>query len=81
VVEKRADSSVLLDRDYCPPCLDIRAATRLVGHVDELLGLVPQRIEVLAARLNQPEGSNAAQIADFLLLQVLNRCLPLVRHL
>ena len=81
VVEKRADSSVLLDRDYCPPCLDIRAATRLVGYVDELLGLVPQRIEVLAARLNQPEGSNAAQISDFLLLQVLNRCLPLVRHL
>ena len=81
VVEKRADSSVLLDRDYCPPCLDIRAATRLVGYVDELLGLVPQRIEVLAARLNQPEGSNAAQVADFLLLQVLNRCLPLVRHL
>lgn len=81
VVEKRADTSVQLDRDYCPPCLDIRAATRLVGHVDELLGLVPQRIEVLAARLNQPEGSNAAQISDFLLLQVLNRCLPLVRHL
>lgn len=81
VVEKRADKSVALERDYCPPCLDIRAAERLGAFVDELLGLVQQRGEALAARLNRPDGSGAAEIADFLLLQVLNRSLPLIRHL
>ncbi|KAF1005718.1 MAG: hypothetical protein GAK32_02596 [Pseudomonas fluorescens] len=81
VVERRADKSVVLDRDYCPPCLDIRAAERLGAFVDELLGLVQQRGEALAARLNRPDGSGAAEIADFLLLQVLNRSLPLIRHL
>ncbi|KAF1026142.1 MAG: hypothetical protein GAK37_02724 [Pseudomonas sp.] len=81
VVEKRADKSVVLDRDYCPPCLDIRAVDRLGAFVDELLGLVQQRGEALASRLNRPDGSGAAEIADFLLLQVLNRSQPLVRHL
>ncbi|NWC96768.1 MULTISPECIES: type VI secretion system baseplate subunit TssK [unclassified Pseudomonas] len=81
VVEKRADKSVVLDRDYCPPCLDIRAADHLGAFVDELLGLLQQRGEALAARLNRPDGSGAAEIADFLLLQVLNRSQPLVRHL
>jgi len=81
VVEKRADKSVVLDRTYCPPCLDMRAAERLGAFVDELLGLVQQRVEALASRLTQPDGSGAAEIADFLLLQVLNRSLPLVRHL
>ncbi|MCF5721756.1 type VI secretion system baseplate subunit TssK [Pseudomonas syringae] len=81
VVEKRADNSVLLDRDYCPPCLDIRAAGPLAGFIDELQGLIQQRADALATRLNQPDGSGAAQIADFLLLQVLNRNMPLMRHL
>lgn len=81
VVEKRADKSVVLDRDYCPPCLDVRAAERLGAFVDELLGLLQQRGEALAARLNRPDGGGAAEIADFLLLQVLNCSQPLVRHL
>ena len=81
VVEKRADGSVLLDRDYCPPCLDIDAAGRLAGFVEELLGLMQQRVDALATRLTQPEGSRATEIGDFLLLQLLNRSVPLVRHL
>jgi type VI secretion system protein ImpJ len=81
VVEKRADKSVVLDRDYCPPCLDIRAAERLGSLLDELQGLLQQRGETLAAQLTQTDGSGTAQIADFLLLKTLNRSQPLIRHL
>lgn len=81
VVEKRADNSVLLDRDYCPPCLDIRVAEPLGQCIDELLGLLQQRGEALAMRLIGADGSGETHIADFLLLQVLNRSVPLVRHL
>ncbi|MDR9751377.1 type VI secretion system baseplate subunit TssK [Pseudomonas sp. SZMC_28357] len=81
VIERRADKRVVLDLEYCPPCLDVNAAPLLVSFLEELLGLLHQRSEAMAMRLSQPGGSGAAEISDFLLLQVLNRSEPLIRHL
>ncbi|WP_394777806.1 type VI secretion system baseplate subunit TssK [Undibacterium sp.] len=81
VLERRADNRVVLDPDYCPPCLDFRAAPRLGAFADELQGLLHQRGESLASRLSQPGAAGAAEIADFLLLQLVNRAEPLVAHL
>lgn len=81
IVERRADGCVVLDAAYCPPALDVRAAPALGTLVDELLGLLRQRGDALAARLSQPAGAGVAEIADFLLLQVLNRSEPLIAHL
>lgn len=81
IVERRADNRVVVDADYCPPCLDFRAAPRLAAFADELVGLLHQRGDVLAARLSQPGAAGAAEIADFLLLQLLNRVEPLAIHL
>ncbi|MGV7210368.1 type VI secretion system baseplate subunit TssK [Oxalobacteraceae bacterium A2-2] len=81
IVERRADNRVVLDPEYCAPCLDFRAAPRLAGFADELVGLLHQRAEALAARLSQPGATGAAEIADFLLLQLLNRVQPLFSHL
>jgi type VI secretion system protein ImpJ len=81
VVERRADNRLVLDPDYCPPCLDFRAAPRLSAFADELVGLLHQRGDALAGRLSQPGAAGAAEIADFLLLQLLNRVEPLFIHL
>lgn len=81
VIERRPDNRLVLDPDYCPPCLDFRAAPRLASFADELVGLLHQRGEALAARLSQPGASGAAEIADFLLLQLINRSEPLFAHL
>ncbi|HEU4376581.1 MAG TPA: type VI secretion system baseplate subunit TssK [Telluria sp.] len=81
IVERRADNRLLLDPDYCAPCLDFRAAPRLAGFADELVGLLHQRGDALAGRLSQPGAAGAAEIADFLLLQLLNRVEPLFIHL
>ena len=81
VVERRADNRVVLDPDYCPPCLDFRVAPRLSSFADELVGLLRQRGESLASRLSQPGAAGAAEIADFLMLQLLNRSEPLIMHL
>ncbi|SAL80434.1 type VI secretion protein [Caballeronia arvi] len=77
IVERRADNSIVLDAGYAPPCLDYRVSRRLTGFVDELAGLMHQRADALAARLARPAATGAAEIADFLLLQVLNRAEPL----
>jgi type VI secretion system protein ImpJ len=81
IVERRADNRLVLDPDYCPPCLDFRVAPRLAGFADELVGLLHQRGDALAGRLSQPGAAGAAEIADFLLLQLLNRVEPLLIHL
>jgi type VI secretion system protein ImpJ len=81
VIERRPDNRVMLDAEYCPPCLDYRVAHRLGGFADEVVGLLHQRGDALASRLSQPGSAGAAEIADFLLLQVINRAEPLFGHL
>jgi type VI secretion system protein ImpJ len=81
VVERRPDNRIVLDPSYCPPCLDFRVAPRLSSFADELVGLLNQRAQALAARLSQPGVAGAAEIADFLMLQLLNRAIPLFSHL
>jgi type VI secretion system protein ImpJ len=80
VVERRADNTVVLDPSFCPPALDCRAAPRLARFMDELVGLLGQRGAALANRLTQPHSHGAAEIAEFLLLQLVNRTEPLFRH-
>jgi len=81
VIEARADKRVLLEDTYLPPVLDVQASGRLAGFVNELQGLLHHRGEALAARVAGPGKGGAAEVTDFLLLQMVNRYEPLVAHL
>ncbi|MEZ5591276.1 MAG: type VI secretion system baseplate subunit TssK [Gammaproteobacteria bacterium] len=81
VVEKRSDQTVVLDRQFIPPCLDCRASPLLSGFLNELHGLLHQRGEALAGRVTASGRGGVAEIADFLLLQTVNRFEPLFAHL
>ena len=81
VLERRADNRVLLDPAYIPPMLHALADPRLLGHAQELAGLLHQHADRLASRLAQPGRGGVAEIADFLLLQTLNRFEPQFAHL
>ena len=79
VVERRNDGQVVLDRNYIAPQTRIEASGQL-SHVAGLLhGLVQQRARTLAAGMGQL-GHGVSEIADFLTLQLLNRCEPLLRQ-
>ncbi|WP_175785574.1 type VI secretion system baseplate subunit TssK, partial [Burkholderia ambifaria] len=80
VVECRADRRVVLDEGFMPSALNTEAAARLVTFLSELLGLLHQRGEALAGRVAETDRGGAAEIADFLMLQVINRYQPLVAH-
>ncbi|MEW9570872.1 type VI secretion system baseplate subunit TssK [Rhodanobacter sp. Si-c] len=81
IVECRTDRRVMLDDAFMPTGLSCQAVPRLVTFLTELLGLLHQRGEALASRVALTDRGGAAEIADFLLLQVVNRCQPLVAHL
>lgn len=80
VVETRADRRVLLDEGFIPSVTTCAAAPRLATFLVELLGLLHQRGEALAGRVALTDRGGAAEIADFLLLQLVNRWQPRVAH-
>jgi type VI secretion system protein ImpJ len=81
LTERRADNQVLLDAAYIAPTLAVRDSSTLAAYVREIEGLLHQRGEALAARLSQPGRGGVAEIADFLLLQTVNRFEPVFAHL
>jgi len=81
VKEKRADRALILDERYIPPLLDITVSQLLTAFRSELLGLLHQRGEALAGRVVASGAGGASEIADFMLLQMVNRAEPLINHL
>ncbi|NWB44985.1 type VI secretion system baseplate subunit TssK [Pseudomonas gingeri] len=81
VKEKRADRALVLDDSYIPPVLDVTASKPLTAFRGELLGLLHQRGEALAGRVVASGAGGASEIADFMLLQLVNRAQPLISHL
>lgn len=81
VLERRADNRLVLVGEHVPVLLDVAVSPVMRGWVDELLGLLRQRGEALAGRLTQGGAGGVAEIADFLLLQTVNRHEPVFAHL
>jgi type VI secretion system protein ImpJ len=80
IVECRADQQVVLDEQFIPTILQLRAATRLATVTTELLGLFHQRGEALGGRVAATSRGAASELADFLMLQTINRYQPLLTH-
>jgi type VI secretion system protein ImpJ len=80
IVEVRNDRQVVLDEGFVPSVVDLRASTRLAGFATELVGLLHQRGDALADSDTASGRGGAAEIADFLLLQCINRNEPLAAH-
>jgi type VI secretion system protein ImpJ len=80
VVECRADQQVVLDDQFIPTILQLRAASRLITVATELLGLFHQRGEALGGRVAATSRGAASELADFLMLQAINRYEPLLAH-
>ena len=80
VLEVRADRSVMLEDSFIPPLLVCSSSPLLSGFVSQLEGLVHHRAEALAGRVSESATRGAAEIADYLLLQVCNRYEAVLTH-
>lgn len=79
VIERRADGQVVLDRGWVAAQTRIEASGQLSATAALLHGLVRQRAQALADSLGQL-GHGVSEVADFLMLQLLNRNEPLLRQ-
>jgi type VI secretion system protein ImpJ len=79
-----ADGAVsLYSAEHIPPVSSYGANPLLREWASQLHGLAKLRADALAARLSGSDGKAgaAAEVADYLLLQVLNRYEPLLEHI
>ena len=81
IVEVRSDLAVILDEGFIAPTMNCRVQQPLLAYVTELVGLIGHRADAIAQRISDPSVRGTAEIADFLLLECLNRNEPLLRHL
>src|SRR5688572_4434749 len=80
IIERRTDNQVALEDRFMPTVLYARAASRLATFTTELVGLLHQRGDALGGRVAATGRGASAEIADFLMLQAINRFEPLVTH-
>ncbi|MCL4748043.1 MAG: type VI secretion system baseplate subunit TssK [Burkholderiaceae bacterium] len=81
VIERRTDGQVLLETQFVAPTLSTNDAATVRGWLGEIRGLLRQRVEALASRMAQPGRGGVAEVADFLLLQLVNRYCATTDHL
>jgi len=81
ISESRDDKNVLLDDNYIPTCLDCKKSPKLSGYLKEVIGLLHHRGEAIAGRLADTNRGGTAEIADYMMLQLINRLEPMANHL
>ncbi|PSU17230.1 type VI secretion system baseplate subunit TssK [Photobacterium kishitanii] len=81
ILEKRPDGSVMLDDNFIPCHLNVKAVPRLQRFIGEISGLMRERAKNIALRIGLSNQGGVADVADFMLLQMLNRTQPKLQHI
>ena len=71
---------VTLDSDFSPTFIYLQQQGYLASCLTEAIGLLASRGDALAARLRGNGSAAGTQIGDFLMLQLINRSEPVLRH-
>ena len=80
MVREVLNGQVVFDERYIPPSLSIRASSRLMSFLSDIQGRAEQSARELAnTAVNTSEGG-AETFVPFLMLQTLNRWLPVLQH-
>ena len=71
---------ILWDEAYIPPCLDLKASPALTGFLIDIIGRLDSRQDELSSRAVEGTQGGTETFAAYLLLQLLNRWQPVLRH-
>ncbi|MGL4204805.1 MAG: type VI secretion system baseplate subunit TssK [Aeromonadaceae bacterium] len=81
ILDVRPEGGVILDPNFLPCSLTVAAIPVLKRYLEEVGGLVADRARTLASRMASPSQQGVAEVAEFMLLQLLNRTQPQLAHL
>ena len=81
IKEMRSNGSIVLQQPFLQPVLNTNASHALSQFVIEVHSLLEHRADMIARRLADNQQSTSGEVADFMLLQLVNRYEPLFSHM
>ncbi|TNH83450.1 type VI secretion system baseplate subunit TssK [Aeromonas sobria] len=81
ILDKRPDGGLMLDPNFMPCSISVSAILTLKRFLGESAGLVAERARSLSQRIAAPGQQGVADVAEFMMLQLLNRAQPQLSHL
>ncbi|MGH1485291.1 MAG: type VI secretion system baseplate subunit TssK [Cellvibrionaceae bacterium] len=82
ILEVTPENAIILDKTFIPPVINIKSSETIAYYLDNINGLLEQRGNALSARFQSAANSGGSSaIADFMLLQLINRYEPRLQHL
>ncbi|MEI7222981.1 type VI secretion system baseplate subunit TssK [Pectobacterium carotovorum] len=81
ILDKRPDGGLIMDPNFMPCSISVTAIPTLKRFLGESAGLVAERARSLAQRIAAPGQQGVADVAEFMMLQLLNRVQPKLSHL
>jgi len=80
-IQEVRDKTIVFDERFAPPVLSCSAHPVVNGWIDRVIGWVDAKLEELARYAADPTAGGGLQSADYLVLQLLNRHIPVLKHL
>ena len=75
------DKAIIYDEKLAPPVLTVFAHASVTGWLDRVIGWVETKLEELARFASDPRSGGSMQSVDYFILQMLNRQIPVLRHM
>jgi type VI secretion system protein ImpJ len=80
VLDSTPDGVISLDPDFVPTCLQVHASSYLLSCLKEVISMLGHRGDAIAERIRSNGKVGGAEVGDFMMLQLINRTEPLLRH-
>ncbi len=74
------DRTLVFDEKFAPPVLICAAHPTVEGWLDRVIGWIGTKLDELARYASDPTAGGGMQSADYLMLQMLNREIPVLKH-
>ncbi len=74
------DKNILFDEKFIPPMLICSAHPVIEGWINRIVGWIDNKLEELSRYASDPSAGGGLQSVDYLVLQMLNRQIPVLKH-
>jgi type VI secretion system protein ImpJ len=74
------DRNILFDEKYVPPMLTCSSHPVIEGWISRIIGWIDNKLEELSRYAADPTSGGGLQSVDYLVLQLLNRAIPVLKH-
>jgi len=80
IMDTTPDGVISLDPDFIPTYVNFQASSYLLSCLKEVISMLAHRGDTLAERIRASGKVGGAEVGDFMMLQLINRHEPVLRH-